>query len=130
MNGLIALVGSGEYLPVMEDVDRHLLRSLHLNGSKPRVVCLPTAAGREGDESVHRWSRMGVDHFQKLGADVTALNIIDNKTANDPAYESALENADFIYFSGGNPQYLHDTLQGIQSRIARRKGEFVLIIHR
>ncbi len=26
MNGLIALVGAGEYLPVMEDVDRYLLR--------------------------------------------------------------------------------------------------------
>ncbi len=48
MNGLIALVGSGEYLPVMEDVDRYLLDSLNLNGRKPRVVCLPTAAGRKG----------------------------------------------------------------------------------
>ena len=45
MNGLINLVGSGEYLPVMKDVDRYLLDSLNLNGRKPRVVCLPTAAG-------------------------------------------------------------------------------------
>jgi cyanophycinase len=111
MNGLIALVGSGEYLPVMEDVDRHLLASLNLNGRKPRVVCLPTAAGQEGDESVNRWSRMGVNHFQNLDADVTALKIIDKESADDPQYESVLENADFIYFSGGNPQYLHDTMK-------------------
>ena len=32
MNGLIALVGSGEYLPVMEQVDRYLLGSLNTNG--------------------------------------------------------------------------------------------------
>ena len=111
MNGLIALVGSGEYLPVMDSVDRHLLDSLKVNGRKPRVVCVPTAAGQEGEASVGRWSRMGVEHFQKLGAEVTALHIVDRESANDAAHESVLENADFIYFSGGNPQYLHDTLK-------------------
>lgn len=111
MNGLIALVGSGEYLPVMEDVDRHLLDSLQVNGRKPRVVCLPTAAGREGDQSIERWSKMGVEHFTKLGADVTALRIIDRRSANEAQYESALENADLIYFSGGDPGYLYETLK-------------------
>ena len=41
MNGLIALVGSGEYLPVMNDIDRTLLASVSANGRIPRVVCLP-----------------------------------------------------------------------------------------
>jgi len=122
MNGLIALVGAGEYLPVMEDVDRHLLESLILNGRKPRVVCLPTAAGQEGDESVNRWSRMGLEHFQRLGAEVTSLRIINKETAEDPKHESVLENADFIYFSGGNPQYLHDTMQGSRAWIAMQKA--------
>ena len=111
MNGLIALVGSGEYLPVMEDVDRYLLDSLNLDGRKPRVVCLPTAAGKEGDQSVGRWSSMGVEHFKKLGADVTALKIIDRQTAEDPQYEAILENADLIYFSGGDPGYLYETMK-------------------
>jgi cyanophycinase len=111
MNGLIALVGSGEYLPVMENVDRHLLGSVPVNGSNPRVVCLPTAAGREGDESVNRWSNMGVEHFKKLGADVKALPIIDRESANLEEYASALENADLIYFSGGNPGYLYETMK-------------------
>ncbi len=112
MNGLIALAGSGEYLPVMEEVDRHLLASLNLNGRKPRVVCLPTAAGREGDASVNRWSAMGVAHFQKLGAEVSALPIIDRQSADDPQWESTLQNADLIYFSGGDPGYLYETLHG------------------
>lgn len=111
MNGLITLVGSGEYLPVMEDVDRHLLDSLNLNGRKPRVVCLPTAAGREGDQSINRWSGMGIEHFRKLGADVSALPIIDRASANDERYESVLESADLIYFSGGDPGYLYETLK-------------------
>ncbi len=111
MKGLIALVGSGEYLPVMEDVDRYLLDSLNLNGRKPRVVCLPTAAGKEGDQSVNRWSNMGLEHFKKLGAEVAALKIIDRRSADDVQYESIVENADLIYFSGGDPGYLHETMK-------------------
>lgn len=120
MNGLIALVGAGEYLPVMEDVDRYLLDSLKIQ--TPRVVCLPTAAGQEGDESVNRWSRMGVEHFKKLGADVTALPIIDKASANDERYVSTLENANFIYFSGGNPQYLYETMNGSRAWFAMQKA--------
>jgi len=112
MNGLIALVGSGEYLPVMDDVDRHLLNSLNLNGRKPNVVCLPTAAGQEGDGSVNRWSNMGIEHFQRLGADVNALRVIDHQSANNPQWEPLLENADLIYFSGGDPNYLFQTMNG------------------
>jgi len=120
MNGLIALVGAGEYLPVMEDVDRYLLDSL--NVQTPHVVCIPTAAGQEGDESVNRWSRMGVDHFKKLGADVTALRIIDKASANNEQHVAALEGADLIYFSGGNPQYLYETMNGSSAWSAMQKA--------
>jgi len=111
MNGLIALVGAGEYLPVMEDVDRFLLDSLNLTGRLPRVVCLATAAGKEGEQSVNRWSNMGIQHFNKLGADVQALPIVDRASADDLQYESILENADLIYFSGGDPGYLYSTMK-------------------
>lgn len=120
MNGLIALVGSGEYLPVMDDIDRHLLANL--NVKTPRVVCIPTAAGQEGDESVNRWLRMGLEHFKRLGADVQGLRIIDKTSANDAQYESMLENADLIYFSGGNPQYLFETMHGSRAWAAMQKA--------
>ena len=122
MNGLITLVGSGEYLPVMEDVDRYLLDSLALNGRKPRVVCLPTAAGQEGDASVNRWSRMGIEHFTKLGTEVNALHIIDRGSADDPKWEPLLENADLIYFSGGDPGYLHYTMNGSRAWKATQRA--------
>lgn len=111
MKGLIALVGAGEYLPVMNEVDRYLLASVNTNGRAPRVVCLPTAAGQEGDTSVNRWLDMGLEHFEALGAEVTAARIIDRESADDPQWELALENADLIYFSGGNPLYLYETMQ-------------------
>ncbi|WKZ35820.1 MAG: Type 1 glutamine amidotransferase-like domain-containing protein [Anaerolineales bacterium] len=111
MNGLIALVGSGEYLPVMNDVDGHLLANSGADGRRPRVVCLPTAAGREGDASITRWSNMGVDHFTRLGADVRAVPVIDAESANDAEHAAAVEEADVVYFSGGDPAYLHQTMQ-------------------
>src|SRR5262245_3730085 len=120
MNGLITLVGAGEYLPVMEDVDRFLLESLNVGTA--RVVCLPTAAGEEGPDSVNRWSRMGVEHFKKLGAEVSALPIIDKASANDEQYTSQLENADLIYFSGGNPGYLYETMKGSRAWTAMQKA--------
>ena len=111
MNGQIALLGSGEYLPVMDDVDRYLLTNCGANRRKPRVVCLPTAAGREGDASVARWSRMGIEHFTRLGADVQAVPVIDAESANDLNHALVVEDADIIYFSGGDPGYLHRTMK-------------------
>ena len=122
MNGLINLVGSGEYLPVMKDVDRYLLDSLKLNGRKPRVACLPTAAGKEGDSSVNRWLNMCVQHFRELGADVEPVRIIDRDSANDPCWEPILETADLIYFSGGDPSYLHDTMKGSRAWSAAQRA--------
>lgn len=122
MNGIITLVGSGEYLPVMENVDRHLLKSLNLNGRKPRVVCLPTAAGREGDSSVNRWSNMGIRHFTDLGAEVHAARILDRDSADDPQWESLIEGADLIYFSGGDPGYLYETMKGSRAWSAAQRA--------
>ena len=111
MNGLIALLGSGEYLPVMDDVDRYLLANCGAEGRKPRVVCLPTAAGQEGEKSVSRWSNMGLEHFTRLGADVQAVPVIDAESANDLNHATAVGDADLIYFSGGNPSYLYRTMK-------------------
>ena len=108
MAGLIALVGSGEYLDVMNDVDRRLLAET--GQSSPRVVCLPTAAGQEGSASIERWSRMGIEHFTQLGASVEAVPVVDRASAEEPKWADAIRAADLIYFSGGNPGYLYRTL--------------------
>ena len=122
MNGLIALLGSGEYLPVMDDVDNYLLAHCGADGRTPRVVCLPTAAGQEGQASWGRWMKMGEDHFRRLGADVRSLPIIDRASADDPQYESALESADLVYFSGGDPNYLFKTMNGSRAWMAAQKA--------
>lgn len=115
MNGLIALLGSGEYLPVMNETDSYLLKQTVGNGRIPRVVCLPTAAGMESEESVARWKRMGEEHFRALGCEVNALHITNRVEADDPLNASLIEQADLIYFSGGNPSYLFETMQNTKA---------------
>ena len=106
---MLALVGSGEYLPAMEQVDRYLISKLR---KPPRVVCLPTAAGREGSARIAYWSRLGVDHFTRLGVRVESLPVIDRESADDACLAEAITAANFIYLSGGKPDYLFETLQG------------------
>lgn len=122
MNGLIALLGSGEYLPVMDDVDKFLLANCGADGRVPRVVCLPAAAGQEGKRSWGHWMKMGEEHFRRLGADVQSLPIIDRASADDSQFEPALESADLIYFSGGNPNYLYQTMNGSRAWQSAQKA--------
>ena len=112
MNGLFALLGSGEYLPVMNEIDRFLLEQTVPDGRTPRVVCIPAAAGMEGEESVNRWLHLGKDHFEALGAEVQPLHLINRLEADNPSHVELINQADLVYFSGGNPAYLFDSLVG------------------
>ncbi len=106
--GTVALVGAGEYLPPLADVDRRLLARV----DNPRVVCLPTAAGTEGAERIAYWSDLGVTHFQTLGVPVSSLDVIDRASAQDEAQAAHIRAANFVYLSGGKPAYLAETLAG------------------
>lgn len=109
-SGTLALVGSGEYLPPMEPVDRFLLSCLP---GPADVVCLPTAAGTEGPDRIAYWSNLGTGHFSRLGVSrVDALPVIDRPSAQDPAYAERIRGANFVYLSGGKPDYLLNTLEG------------------
>lgn len=105
---MLALVGSGEYLPSIATVDRVLIDRL---SETARVVCLPTAAGKESAERVEYWSKMGVDHFSRLGAQVQAVRLIDRGEARDQHKVMEIAAANFVYFSGGDPYYLYQTLK-------------------
>lgn len=108
--GTVALVGSGEYLPVMDEIDTYLLKTVE--GRHPtRVALLPTASGLEL-MGAKFWNDLGLQHFAQLGvSDIRATRIIDGESANDPAQVALLEGVDLFYFSGGNPQHLIDALR-------------------
>lgn len=105
---MLALVGSGEYLPPMEPVDRELIERL---GTPPRVVCLPTAAGQEGEERIAYWSNLGRRHFSRLGAEVESLPVLNRAAALEERWAERILQANFVYLSGGRPDYLHQTLK-------------------
>src|SRR4030081_3636363 len=106
--GPIALVGSGEYLGQMENVDRMLLE--HVGGGSARVVVLATAAGLEPPPRPGGWGRMGVEPFALLGARAKPVGILVRADAFDPQWLPLLDEADFIYLSGGSPQHVIQTL--------------------
>jgi cyanophycinase len=106
-SGPLALVGSGEYTPAMEATDRFLLG----RDESAKVVVIPTASALEAG-APERWNRMGVEHFTALGARVEPLLLLTRDDAHDPQIVTTLRSADLYYFSGGDPQYLVETLRG------------------
>lgn len=109
---MLALVGSGEYLPPMEPVDRYLLSRLE---PPVRVVCLPTAAGQEGPERIEYWTGLGERYFQSLGVEVQTVPILNRTHAHEPRLVEPLQSANFAYLSGGKPEYLYQALEGTKT---------------
>lgn len=109
--GTLALVGAGEYLESMAAVDRRLLARAAPDARPARVVCLPTAAGAEGTSVWQRWCHLGAAHFERLGASVDALPVVDRGQAEDADFTATVARADLVYFSGGDPHYLEATLR-------------------
>src|SRR5206468_6470931 len=74
-------------LPIsaMEATDRFLLDTRG-GPDAARVVVIPTASGQEPG-SPERWNRMGVEHFSALGAQVTAIMLLDRQDAADARSE-------------------------------------------
>lgn len=106
LSGPVALVGSGEFLPVMEDVDRSLL-----DGRPQRVVVLPTAAAPEGAERVEFWAQLALDHYGRMGVDAEPLFVLDRDDADRGDLAERVAGAGLVYLSGGNPTFLADTLR-------------------
>lgn len=106
MSGKIALVGSGEYLPVMNDLEAWLLQD------RPRTyVQIATAAAPEGERTLSRWHQLGKDAAQRLDAQQVIIDIKNRKDADDPKVAEAIAGAGLIYLSGGNPHFLAKTLR-------------------
>jgi len=115
MAGLIALAGGNEFRRDCEPMDRTLLTRL---GNRPKVVIIPTAAARENAALA---AENGVRYFQRLGAQAEAAMIIDAETARQPALAAQVRNADLIYFVGGDPVYLLETMRDSPAWKAARK---------
>ena len=112
VKGTVAFVGAGEYLQGMLPVDKKLLERV---SDSPRVIVLPTASAPDGESVTERWASMGVEHFAKLAVTAEPIMLLNREDAENAEIASKLADANFIYFSGGKPRYLLETLQGTRS---------------
>ena len=106
--GTIALVGSGEFLPPILPLDQKLLAHL---GEEPRVVIIPTASAPDGPGVPERWAQMGIVHFEALGVQVEEVMLLTREDARKAELVEKIARANFVYFSGGKPRYLLETLR-------------------
>ncbi len=100
------LLGSGEFLPWSEEAERYVLAT-----ARPGpIAILPTASAREGDHVFDRWASLGLDHYAQLGLTARVVGLKSRDDAERRDLIAAIDAASMIFFSGGNPVHLAQTL--------------------
>lgn len=110
--GTVAVVGSGEYLPSMLELESQLLNDGQANGKRPVYVQLATAAGREGEDRLAYWENLGAQQAKRLGVEVKFLPVFSRADAESDGFVEHVRDAALVYFSGGDPNYLAATMRG------------------
>ena len=96
---MIAVTGSGEYLSGIIDADLKLLSKLK---TRPNVLTLPTAAGKESSDRINYWCDLATTHFSKFDVDHKNIKALKHNDFFDEELLDIIKSANFIYFSGGN----------------------------
>ena len=110
MNGSLALVGSGEYLPAMAEFEKSLLDDGIKNGKENIYIQIPTAAAQESTSRLEYWKDLGQKQAQAIGAKPLFLPIYTREDAQNMSFVNQISNGAIIYMSGGDPHYLANTL--------------------
>jgi cyanophycinase len=105
----LGLLGSGEFEPWAEQVDRWLLERATGDG---KVLILPTASAPEGDEVFDFWAQRGRAHYRGMGVEAEVVPIKTREDAGRPEFAAKLAGASEVFFSGGNPASLAQILSG------------------
>lgn len=103
--GTLALVGGGEFDAACSGFDAKLLAA----SGGTQVVVLPTAAAFEHADRV---AERAAEHFDGLGASVTALMVLHRSEAEDAENVETVRGARFIYLADGSPLHLRSVLKG------------------
>jgi cyanophycinase len=106
MSGVIALVGGYEFRTNCREMDRAILARL---GTSARILVAPTAAAFE---SPRQAAHTGIQHLKRLGARPELLNVLTREDANQEDYAVLIDKVQGVYFAGGDPIHLLETLRG------------------
>ena len=123
MPGGIVLAGGDEFRPGCEEMDSAVLGST--GARAPRVLVIPTAAVTGPQKAASD----GVRYFSSLGAQSSALMVLDKGHAEDEEVLRQVPGASVLYFTGGNPDHLLDTLRGsrlLEALLAELEGGAVV----
>jgi len=110
--GALALVGSGEYLVQMQEIETDLLHRGISKGKSNTYIQIPTGAGQEGEDRIEFWKERGEAQANRIGAECRFLPILKRDDAFNETYIEEVTNAGLIYFSGGDPGYITEVFEG------------------
>ena len=105
---MIAITGSGEFLPSILDVDLKLLNYLKEN---PYVLTFSTAAGKESNERLSYWENLAINHYSKLDVQHKHIDARNRDDLNNELVIREMKKANFIFFSGGSPNHLYESIK-------------------
>ena len=101
------LMGSGEFEPWSNEIE-----AAAIDVRPGPVAVLPTASSAEGDDVFGRWGRMGLEHYAAAGIDARLVPVKTREDADREDLARELEGAAMVFFSGGKPQHLAETIHG------------------
>ena len=104
--GALALVGSGEYMVHMQEIEFDLLYRGISKGKSKTFIQIPTGAGQESADRIDFWKERGAAQAKRLDVECRFLPILTREDALNPQYIEDVTNAGLIYFSGGDPGYI------------------------
>ncbi len=104
---MIAITGSGEFLPSILEVDKKLLNYLD---DVPYVLTFSTAAGKESDERLSYWESLAIQHFKNLNLNHKHIDARNRDDLNKDSVIEDMKKSNFVFFSGGSPNHLYDSI--------------------
>jgi cyanophycinase len=106
---LLCLMGSGEFEPWAEALERDLLTLATGDGS---VAIVSTAAAPDGHGTYEAWAAKGVEHYAALGVASHVVDLRDRDDAFRSDVVDSVADASLVFMSGGNAAYLSSVLGG------------------
>jgi len=104
---MIAITGSGEFLPGIKDADMSLISNI----DNPYVLSFATAAGKESIERQDYWKHLAINHFKSIGVPHKHIDAKNKDEIGDELVINEMSKANFVYFSGGNPLHLINSIK-------------------
>jgi cyanophycinase len=120
--GAYGFLGSGEFEPWHDEVDRWLLERSRGGGG---VLIVPAASAPEGAAVFDAWAAKGLAHYRRLGVPAEVVPIRTRADADRDEAVAMVEEASLVFFSGGNPFALAEVLRGSTwwARLVERLGD-------